>query len=209
MRTAIYGIGNILMGDDGIGPAVIAYLKEHYTFPDNVTVEDLGTPSLDLPTYLHGYDLVLFIDAVTLDAPPGTIRVFSREEILAVQPGIRISPHEPSITDALRVLEFAGGGPGEVVLVGVVPAILEGGSALSAPVEAAVSEAFDVVFGEFAKRTESQSRPCTTTFERAERSFGPPQLGPFDILDRHARLGGHALGAGGVPYGANSANRLA
>jgi hydrogenase maturation protease len=145
MRTAIYGIGNILLGDDGIGPAVIAYLKQHSTFPDNVTVEDLGTPSLDLPTYLHGYDLVLFIDAVALDAPPGTIRVFSREEILAVQPGIRLSPHEPSIHDALSVLDFAGGGPGEAVLVGVVPETLDGGMMLSAAVAVAVPGAADIV----------------------------------------------------------------
>ena len=137
MKSAIYGIGNVLLGDDGVGPAVVRHLAA-LPLPPNTILEDLGTPSLDLPAYLIGCDTVIFIDAVAADAPPGTIRIYSREEIIAAQPGIRISPHEPSINDALIVLDFAGGAPREVMLVGVVPATLEGGLALSADVAAAV-----------------------------------------------------------------------
>ena len=150
MKTAIYGIGNILLGDDGIGPAVVAHLSSNYSLPADVTIEDLGTPSLDLPAYLAGDDRVIFIDAVKMDAPPGTIRVFSREEIVAAAPGIRISPHEPTINDALIVLDFAGTAPHEVVLVGVVPETLEGGMTLSARVAGAVGRAGEVVREELA-----------------------------------------------------------
>ena len=145
MKTAVYGIGNILLGDDGVGPAVVRFLSSNYMLPPEVTLEDLGTPSLDLPSYLAGYDTVIFIDAVALDATPGTIRVFSRDEITAVPPGIRVSPHEPTINDALIVLDFAGTAPREVVLVGIVPSTLDGGIALSAAVEAAVRRAAGVV----------------------------------------------------------------
>ena len=99
MKTAIYGIGNILMGDDGIGPAVVAYLSSNFTLRPDVTLEDLGTPSLDLPNYLPGYDRVIFIDAVAVDAPPGTIRLFSREEIVARPPASASAPtSRPSTT---------------------------------------------------------------------------------------------------------------
>lgn len=145
MRTAIYGIGNILLGDDGIGPAVVRYLSSNYTLSPDTTLEDLGTPSLDLPAYLAGYDRVIFIDAVALDAPPGTVRVFSRDETTSVPTGIRVSPHEPTINDALIVLDFAGTAPREVVLVGVVPETLEGGMQLSAAVAGAVERAGAVV----------------------------------------------------------------
>ncbi|MEO8382734.1 MAG: hydrogenase maturation protease [Acidobacteriota bacterium] len=158
MKTAIYGIGNILMGDDGVGPAVIHHLAAHYTFGPDITLEDLGTPSLDLPAYLIGYDTVIFIDAVALDAPPGTIRVFTREEITSVPTGIRVSPHEPSINDALIVLDFAGTAPRNVVLVGVVPETLEGGMALSAAVAGAVGRAGEVVRGQLADRVPSPER---------------------------------------------------
>ena len=140
-KTAIFGIGNILMGDDGVGPAVARYLEENFEFADSITVEDLGTPSLDLPSYLMDRDLVVFVDAVAADdKPPGTIVRYNREEIVAVPSGIHISPHEPSINDALQVLDFAGHAPKDVVLIGVVPKTLDGGVQLSAEVAAAVPE---------------------------------------------------------------------
>lgn len=152
MPTAVYGIGNILLGDDGIGPVVANHLAERYTFDDDTVVEDLGTPSLDLPDYMIDRDLVVFIDAVASSDVPGTIRVFPREELTAAPPGIRVSPHEPSVNDALAVLEFAGRTPADVVLVGVVPQTLDGGVQLSQPVHSAVARAADAVIAELAKR---------------------------------------------------------
>ena len=152
MKTAVYGIGNILMGDDGIGPAVVRYLESCLTVDDDLTIEDLGTPSLDLPNYLAGYDRVIFVDAVAAPAPPGSVCLFTREEIIAVSPGIRVSPHEPSINDALIVMDFAGNAPAEVTLVGVVPETLDGGLELSDAVSRAIPAAAEAVMGELAKR---------------------------------------------------------
>jgi hydrogenase maturation protease len=147
-RVAIFGIGNILLGDDGVGPAVARFIDSHFDLDDDVVVEDLGTPSLSLPGYLTGHDAVIFVDAVASDQPPGTILRFTRDEITAVEPGIRISPHEPSINDALILLDFAGTAPPEVVLIGVVPETLEGGVSLSGRVAAAVPRAADAVMRE-------------------------------------------------------------
>ena len=162
-RIAIYGIGNILLGDDGVGPAVAHYLEDNFLFPPNVVVEDLGTPSLDLPGYLAGFDTLIFVDAVAGQGVPGSIRTFSRDEITAVAPGIRISPHEPTINDALIVLDFAGTAPRDVVLIGVVPQSLEGGVALTHDVGAAVSRAAEVVLTELLARgvhVEPRFMPC-------------------------------------------------
>ncbi len=156
MKTAVYGIGNILLGDDGIGPAVVHYLESRLTAGDHLTLEDLGTPSLDLPNYLDGYDRVIFVDAVNVDAPPGTVRLFTRAEIMAVSPGIRVSPHEPSINDALIVMDFAGNAPAEVTLVGIVPQTLEGAMTLSDAVSRAIPAAADAVMGELAKRGQAR-----------------------------------------------------
>lgn len=149
---AVYGIGNILLGDDGVGPAVVRHLEEHCAVPARVVVEDLGTPSLDLPSYMSGYDLIVFVDAVAAEGSPGTIKVFSRDEIVKVPTGIRVSPHELTINDALIVLDFAGSAPADVILVGIVPETLEGGMTLSPAVAAAVPLAAEVVLVELAKR---------------------------------------------------------
>ena len=152
MRAAVYGVGNILLGDDGVGPAVAHFLEDNYAVSDEVFIEDLGTPSLDLPNYISGFDIVIFVDAVKSDGPAGAIRTYSRKEITSVAPGIRISPHEPTINDALIVLDFAGNAPRDVVLVGVVPQTLDGGIALTKPVAEAVEEAAEVVLAELAVR---------------------------------------------------------
>ena len=41
--TLILGCGNILIGDDGFGPAVVDYLNEHCRVPANAAVLDVGT----------------------------------------------------------------------------------------------------------------------------------------------------------------------
>lgn len=74
----IFGCGNILWGDDGFGPAVIARLKEHYQLPEDVLALDVGTSIRDIL-----FDLVLsekkpkkifIIDAVEYpDRQPGEI----------------------------------------------------------------------------------------------------------------------------------------
>jgi hydrogenase maturation protease len=152
------------MGDDGVGPVVARYLETHYAFPAGVTVEDLGTPSLDLPSYLMDHDTVIFIDAVAGNEAPGTIRKFTRAEIVSVAPGIRISPHEPTINDALIVLDFSGNAPRDVVLIGVVPETLDGGVGLSQPVRDAVPAIAAAVVEELGRRgIRVESADCAAT----------------------------------------------
>jgi coenzyme F420 hydrogenase subunit delta len=42
-RVLVLGCGNVLMGDDGFGPAVIKRLEQHHDLPDDVHAEDVGT----------------------------------------------------------------------------------------------------------------------------------------------------------------------
>ncbi|MEW6388422.1 MAG: hydrogenase maturation protease [Thermodesulfobacteriota bacterium] len=44
----IFGCGNVLLGDDGFGPAVIQYLKDHYPLPREVLALDVGTSIREL-----------------------------------------------------------------------------------------------------------------------------------------------------------------
>ena len=162
MKTAIFGVGNVLMGDDGVGPAVARYLEANFTFDDDIVVEDLGTPSLDLPSYLLGHDLVVFVDAVAADGAPGTIVRYTREEIVSVPTGIYVSPHEPSINDALILLDFAGSAPRDVILIGVIPSSLDGGVTLSPAVAAAVPAAADAVIEELRARYGVGVTPVTS-----------------------------------------------
>jgi hydrogenase maturation protease len=144
---AVFGIGNVLVGDDAIGPAVIAAIEEGYEIPPEVIVEDIGTPSLDLAARLTGFETVIVIDAVSAKAEPGTIRMYTLEEILEHPPGLRLSPHDPSLKETLLTSRFASGNPGYVRMVGIVPESTEA-FGMSATVRDAIPRAVAAVLDE-------------------------------------------------------------
>jgi len=139
-------LGNVLMGDDALGPHVIAHLNARYEFPAEVQVEDLGTPGLDLHPFLAGHDVLILVDVVKSRGQAGELRLYRKEQILKHPPLPRVSPHDPGLKEALLGLQFADEDPGEVYLVGVIPSEtgkLEVG--LSAPVRAAIPAAMAAV----------------------------------------------------------------
>ncbi len=140
-RVRVLGLGNVLMGDDALGPWVVEELKARWEFPEGVSVVDIGTPGLDLTPYLADADAVILVDTVQADAPPGTLRVYSGPELLSRAPLPRVSPHDPGVTEALFLLGFADAAPRCVVLVGVVPQTVAKGVSLTPPVRAAVAPA--------------------------------------------------------------------
>ena len=85
--------------------------------------------------------------AALTDGPPGTPLRASGDEVPAFF-GIRTSPHEVALADLLAVTRLRGTEPGEVVVLGMQPAVVELGWELSEPVsqhldtlvQAAVSE---------------------------------------------------------------------
>lgn len=132
MKIGVLGLGNVLRCDDGFGPSAVRYLEAHYTLPSNVTVHDLGTPGLDLPSYLIGYDAVLFLDTALGEGAPGTIHVHGRADMFThMVSAPRLTGHEADLRVALTVAEILGDGPHKVCLIGVVPENLADGMGLS------------------------------------------------------------------------------
>ncbi len=137
-RICILGIGNVLMRDDGVGPHVVRTLEARWSFPDDVSVVDAGTPGLDLTMFIQGLDALVVVDAVRAAGAPGELRIYDKRALLEKAPGIVMSPHDPGLRDALQRVEFLGGSPGSAVLVGIIPASVSTGVGLSDPVRAAL-----------------------------------------------------------------------
>ena len=75
----IFGCGNIIMGDDGYGPAVVDELNVHCDLPEGVQAIDVGTC---IREYLFDYllceegrpDSIIILDAVDFpDRTPGEV----------------------------------------------------------------------------------------------------------------------------------------
>ena len=142
----VLGLGNVLMGDDALGPWVIHRLEATYVFPPEVEVVDVGTPGLDLVPYVAGPCGIIIVDTVHVKgAEPGTIRIFDRDALVKFGPKPRLSPHDPGVTDAILAVEMAGEPPAFVTLVGVVPDSVKAGVGLTPPLQDAVARAADEI----------------------------------------------------------------
>jgi hydrogenase maturation protease len=144
----IVGIGNVLMGDDGLGPYTVEVLRSRYDFPDHVELVDGGTPGLDFLPYISHAQSVIVLDTISSKGDPGDLKIYRNQEIIGSAPPPRLTPHQPGLREALMATELTDASPGEMVLLGVVPETLEQGTTLSAPVQEAVEKLVTVVITE-------------------------------------------------------------
>ena len=140
MRTAIAGVGNTLMRDDGIGVYVARELMR-LTLPADVEVIDAGT-SADAAFGLASADRVIVVDAARLGGSPGTIYRLTAEE--AAADGLR-SCHDAGLIETLRTVP---GSTAEVLVFGIEPQEIGWGLGLTGDVAAAVPHVVEIVKGE-------------------------------------------------------------
>lgn len=149
-RIGLVGIGNVLMGDDALGPYALKLVEARYELPPEVELLELGTPGADLALHLDGLDAAVVIDTVALRGAPGEIRLLDKAALLAKSPLLPVSPHEPGLREALFALEFQGAAPREVRLVGVIPGAVELEVGLSPAVQAALPAVLEAALRELA-----------------------------------------------------------
>jgi hydrogenase maturation protease len=71
--TLVIGCGNLLRGDDAVGPVLVRHLAALGT-PPGVRLADAGTAGMDVAFAMRGQDRVVVIDASTGSGhPPGTL----------------------------------------------------------------------------------------------------------------------------------------
>lgn len=150
MRIGVFGIGNVLTGDDAVGPYVVKVIEAAYELPEEVMLLDAGTPGLDLTAYLADLDAVILVDAVKARGVPGELKVYDKAGLLAKSPVLAMSPHEPGVREALLNADFMGVAPKVAKLVGVIPGSVELGCMLTPEVRAAVPLAVARVLEELA-----------------------------------------------------------
>ncbi len=75
-RLLILGLGNLLMGDEGLGVHVARRLAERVEdLPPGVVVDEGGTAGFQLTHFFTHYPTVILIDATLDEQSPGTIRL--------------------------------------------------------------------------------------------------------------------------------------
>lgn len=154
----LMAVGNVLTGDDALGPYVLETLKARYEFPESVQLFDAGTPGLDLTLFLEGVDALIVVDALNLKGAPGTVKTYQRDQLVEGALPIVMSPHEPTLREALMRLKLMGKLPTSVLLVGTIPENLKTGIGLSDPVKASVPQVVEHVLAEL-RRLGAEAAP--------------------------------------------------
>ena len=145
----VLGIGNILLGDEGVGVRVIEQMQK-MRLPDYVEVVDGGTAGADLLDVLAERQKVIIIDAVGADCEPGTVLRFTANDL--VRPGgVGMSLHELGLVEALTMAKQLGCEPKDVVVLGIKPKDIKCGLELSEEVAASVPRVIELVLAEIAK----------------------------------------------------------
>lgn len=145
-RITVIGIGNVLEGDDALGPTVVRLFEAAYAVPEDVSVVDGGTPGLDLTAYMAELEALVVVDAMKLKGgAPGQLKVLDKPGILDRGPIIAMSPHEPGLRESIMHAEFQGVAPRVVKLIGVVAGSIDFGCRLTPEVRAALPAAVEQV----------------------------------------------------------------
>lgn len=110
MRTIVLGLGNPLLGDDGVGWRVAEELASKLDpgtqpFSDGRTVEvDLHAGGgLSLMERLVGYDRAIIVDAMNLGRAVGSVTSFRLEDLNDPFAGHLASTHETNLQTALKM----------------------------------------------------------------------------------------------------------
>lgn len=127
----IVGIGNRLRGDDGAGPELIKKLKgSSRRTHKSLFLLDVG----EVPENYLGKmveerpNTIVLIDAIDLDAPPGTIKIMEKDDIRDES----LSTHNVSLKLIANYLQKEV--CADVFLLGIQPETTEFGKGISRPV---------------------------------------------------------------------------
>ncbi len=148
MKTLILGLGNPLLGDDGVGWRVAEACAARLCGAAEIKVDYLATGGLSLMEQMVGYDRAILIDAITTgDQPAGAVCSFPVEELPDASAGHTGSAHDASLQTALQLGRRMGAAlPASITIVAIeAQQVYDFSETLSPAIAAAVPRAVEMV----------------------------------------------------------------
>jgi hydrogenase maturation protease len=136
MKTLVVGLGNPILGDDGVGWKVADEVEKHLAKDVPVDVTCLSVGGISLMEHLIGYDHAIIVDAFATDAPVGSISVLRLDQLPNYSAFHTTSSHDTSLQNAMELGRTMGAHlPEDVMIVGVATKpVFDFSEELSAPV---------------------------------------------------------------------------
>jgi hydrogenase maturation protease len=149
MKTIILGVGNPILGDDGVGIHIARELKKHIQNP-NVTIDEAITGGMNLLDLLLGYDKAIILDAVkSKENEDGEVKRIPIGNFSTMH---SCNPHDVSLIEAIELAKKMGEEkiPREIIIIGVMMKEIpcEFGEELSEKINTAVPKAVEMTLNE-------------------------------------------------------------
>ena len=146
-NISIIGIGNSIMGDDGVGIHAVMKLRE-MKFQPGIEVFDAGTDAFYALEAMDGKDKAIILDACKGNNAPGTLYRFLCNPLHGKwAPAFRLSMHGMNFMDVM-ITSGALKLPHEIVLLGVETEMIDWSTELSPKVKVALPALIDMVLRE-------------------------------------------------------------
>ncbi|WP_460810867.1 hydrogenase maturation protease [Nocardioides salsibiostraticola] len=146
----VIGCGNILRGDDAVGPILVRHLHER-GIPDGVRVVDGGTSGMDVAFGMRGAERVVIVDAASTENPAGTVYRVPAEHLAELPPIDGLHTHNFRWNHAISFSSWLLGPlrPTDVTVFLVEAEQLEPGTELSTPVAQGMQQVLELIVSEF------------------------------------------------------------
>ena len=148
MKTAVLGLGNPIMTDEGIGPVLIQRffcMKDIYP---GVLFKDIGTGGFSILYELEGIDRVIFIDCALMNLEQGSIKRFTPDDVTTVKRLSHFSLHEGDLLSMLDKARHLNMCPKEIIIYGIEPQKVDYGLELSPCLANRLDEYIEIIRAE-------------------------------------------------------------
>lgn len=146
----VIGCGNLLRGDDGVGPVLIRHLWDRGV-PDGARLADGGTAGMDVGFQMRGAGRVVIVDACTTGAVPGTVYRVPAEELTDLPALTGLHTHAFRWDHAIPFARWALGEacPTDITVFLIEAAAMDLGAELSEPVAAGMEQVIGLIEADF------------------------------------------------------------
>lgn len=142
----VLGIGNVLWADEGFGVRCVEALQQRWDFDETlgapVQLIDGGTQGLYLIHHVQSAGRLLIFDAIDYGLAPGTLKQVEDDEVPRFMGAKKMSLHQTGFQEVLMLARLTERYPGQVLLVGCQPEVLDDyGGSLRPVVKTALEDA--------------------------------------------------------------------
>jgi hydrogenase maturation protease len=202
-RLRVVGCGNPYAGDDAAGLEIVRRLRERWE--GSCELLDRPQAGLELLDCLQGAEVVLFVDAVSSGAPPGTLHLVPLPSPDLEARGLgALSSHGWGLTEALSLMSALGWQAPHLYLLGIEIATLAPDAPRSAVVEAAIRtvvEGFPRLLALLAAESVAPTRTCPVRIGRSADAEPQPAE---EQTDAHLKVGATKISPRRFPPGDKS-----